>query len=255
MADGSLRGTGETASNWQVEERRRKGVGMAEETGTRAAWEAGISQELAWWRRYLAGKGLDWPEEFQFRFDADSPLQPHIDRVLPASRFGGPVRILDCAAGPATALGKTRHGKRLEIVAIDALADHYQALLTQLGLVPPVPTRIGEVERLDEQIAADSFDLVYMRFALDHCYDPRLALLQMVRAARPGGTVMIEHYRDATQQEFAGLRQWELRPEPGDLVIANPAHSFRVSETIPGVRLEVDFSSTWLTVLLHKGSA
>jgi hypothetical protein len=75
----------------------------------------------------------------------------------------------------------------------------------------------------------------------------------MVRAARPGGTVMIEHYRDATQ-EFAGLRQWELRPEPGDLVIANPRHSFLVSEVISGVRLEVAYSPTWLTVLLHKGA-
>lgn len=224
----------------------------AEGAATRDAWEAGMSQELAWWRRYLAGEGLDWPDDFRFRFDPDSPLQPHVDRVLPAPQDGAMARILDCAAGPATTLGKVRHGQRLAIVAIDALADYYQALLTELGLVPPVATRRGEVERLDEQVAADSFDLVYMRFALDHCYDPRLALRQMVRATRPGGTVMIEHYRDATQQEFQGLRQWELRPEPGDLVIANPNHSVRVSEAIPGARLEVDFSLTWLTVLLHK---
>ncbi len=224
----------------------------AEGAATRDAWEAGIDRELAWWRRYLGGAGLDWPDEFRFRFNPDSPLQPHIDRLLPAPRTGATVRILDCAAGPATTLGKTRHGERLEIVAIDALADHYHALLTELGLMPPVPTQRGEVERLDEQIAADTFDLVYMRFALDHCYDPRLALRQMVRAARPGGTVMIEHYRDTTQQEFEGLRQWELRPERGDLVIANPRHSFRVSEVVPEARLEVTFDPAWLTVLLHK---
>jgi SAM-dependent methyltransferase len=217
----------------------------------RDTWEAGIERELAWWRCYLAGAGLDAPEEFQFRFDADAPLQPHIARALPAGRTGATPRLLDCAAGPATTLGKVWDGKRLVIVAIDALADDYQALLTELGLAPPVPTQRGEVERLDEQVAADTFDLVYMRFALDHCYDPQLALQQMVRATRPGGTVMIEHYRDATQ-ELAGLRQWELRPEPGDLVVANPGHSFRVSEAVPLVRLEVEFSPTWLTMRLHK---
>src|SRR5690606_2291974 len=106
LAAGSAREKRRRAAGRQGEEHRGQGAGMAgaEETGTRAAWAAGISRELAWWRRYLAGKGLDWPEEFQFRFDADCPLQPHIDRVLPASRFGGPVRILDCAAGPATVL-------------------------------------------------------------------------------------------------------------------------------------------------------
>jgi hypothetical protein len=148
------------------------GTERAEGAATRDAWEAGISQELAWWRRYLAGEGLGSPEAFRFRFDPDAPLQPHIECVLPAPRDGAAVRLLDCAAGPATTLGKVRDGERLEFVAIDALADHYRALLTELGPGPPVPTRRGEVERLDEQVAADSFELVNMRFALDHCYDP-----------------------------------------------------------------------------------
>ncbi len=219
---------------------------------TREAWEAGIDQEVTWWRRYLAGAGLDWPDEFRFRFAPDAPLQPHVARVLPGTGDDAAPRILDCAAGPATSLGKTLEGRRLAIVAVDALADRYAALLAEIGLAPPVPTLPGEAERLDEQFAEGSFDLVYMRFALEHCYDPRAALRQKVRAARPGAVVMVEHYRDETQTAFEGLRQWELRPEPADLVVANASGGFRVSEAVPDASVEVEYSPAWLTVVFHK---
>ena len=220
---------------------------------TRGAWEAGIERELGWWRRYLAGGGLDRPEEFRFRFDPDAPLQPHVARALPPARDAAGPRLLDCAAGPATTLGKTLGGQRLAVVAVDALADRYAAMLGELGLAPPVPTLPCEVERLDGLFAADAFDLVYMRFALDHCYDPLAALRQMVRAARPGGVVMVEHYRDDAQTGYQGLRQWDLRPEPGDLEVANAGGGFRVSRAVTNARVEVEFSPTWLTLLLRKG--
>ena len=218
----------------------------------RQAWRAGIDRELDWWRDYLANKGLSQPEEFRFRFDPDAPLQPHIARLLPLPGDGSSPPILDCAAGPATTLGKTIDGRRLAITAVDALAEHYRAMLDDLGLVPPVPTIGCEVERLDTRFEADTFDLVYMRFALDHCYDPLAALRQMVRAARPGGVVMIEHYRDEAETTYQGLKQWSLRPVPGDLVVENARRSFRVGEAVAGVRVEVEASPTWLTVLLHK---
>jgi SAM-dependent methyltransferase len=216
---------------------------------TRRAWESGIEREITWWRRYLAGGGLEWPEEYRFRFDPDAPLQPHVAQYLPVS--AEPPRLLDCAAGPATTLGKVLDGRRVEIVAIDALATAYAGILGDLGLVSPVPTIAGEVERLDEVVSTGAFDLVYMRFALDHCYDPRMAMRQMVRAARPGGTVLVEHYRDPAQTAFEGLRQWQLVPRDGDLVVENSRASFRVGEAVPGVRVEVYSTPTWLTLLLR----
>lgn len=221
-------------------------------TATREAWQMSIDREMGWWRSYLANQGLSWPDEFRFRFDPDAPLQSHIARVLPPSLHGSAPRILDCAAGPATTLGKVLDGERLEITAVDALADRYRQILDELGLAPPVPTLPCEVECLDTRFPADYFDLVYMRFALDHCYDPLAALRQMVRVARPGGVVMVEHYRDETETEYQGLRQWDLRPEPGDLIVANARGSFRVGEEVPGVRVDVESDPTWLAMLLHK---
>jgi ubiquinone/menaquinone biosynthesis C-methylase UbiE len=108
-----------------------------------------------------------------------------------------------------------------------------------LDLVAPVRSRRGEAEHLDDQFEDGQFHLVYMRYALDHCYDPVGALRQMVRAVRPGGIVMVEHYRDQTQTEYQGLRHWNLHPEADDLVIANSDHTSRVSSELPGVDLQM----------------
>lgn len=220
----------------------------------RQTWEAGIERELDWWRHYLGGGGLGRPEEFRFRFHPNAPLQPHIARVLPREDPVDRLEILDCAAGPATMLGKTLDGHRLRIEAVDALADHYRGLLDELGLEPPVPSVRCEVEQLDGAFEADRFSLVYMRFALDHCYDPLQALAQMVRVARPGGVVMVEHYRDEGEVEFQGLRQWALEPEAGDLTIWNRETRFRVGAQFPEVRVRVDATPDWLTMLLYKST-
>ena len=93
-----------------------------------------------------------------------------------------------------------------------------------------------------------------MRLALDHCYDPLLALHQMVRVARPGGVVMVEHYRDEDAVEFQGLRQWALEPEAGDVTIWNPETRFRVGAQFPEARVRVDATPDWLTMLLSKSA-
>lgn len=224
-------------------------------TDIRAAWEAGRERELTWWRNYLASGGLDQPDEFRFRFDGRAPLQPHVARLLPRDRPAGMLDILDCASGPATTLGKTIEGEPVRLVAVDAHADEYAGMLEDLGLRAPVPSRPGEVERLGELFAPESFDLVYMRFALDHCYGPAEALRQMYDVTRAGGTVLIEHYREDGDTVYQGLRQWALHPEPpGELVIFNRHAELRLSEILPTARIEVSATPTWLTVTVRKPS-
>lgn len=220
----------------------------------RSLWETGIDREVRYWRDYLATEGLQEPDDFRFRFDPDAPLQPHLAERLPS---GLPVRdlpILDCAAGPATVVGKTLGGNRLPITAVDALAEQYQSVLRELSLTPPVRSISCDVEQLHTQFRSHQFALVYMRFALDHCYDPLAALRQMVRVARPGCVVMVEHYRDEHETEYQGLKHWTLVPEPSDLMICNAQHRLSVREELPGVRIGIDFSPSWLTLVLHKPS-
>src|SRR5688572_27305622 len=96
---------------------------------TRAAWLTGVDKELAWWRAYFSNQGLNDPASFQERLDPSAPLQPHLVATLPDRPPGATFQILDCAAGPATTVGKTLSDHRIDVVAVDALADHYRAML------------------------------------------------------------------------------------------------------------------------------
>lgn len=220
----------------------------------RSVWETGIDHEVQYWRDYLATEGFHGAEDFLFRFDRDAPLQPHLADRLPQGLPACELRILDCAAGPATVVGKTLGGNRLPITAVDALAEQYRSVLQDLHLTPPVPSIPCDVEQLDTKFGSDQFSLVYMRFALDHCYDPIGALRQMVRVVRPGCVVMVEHYRDEHETEYQGLKNWTLMPEPNDLVICNTLHRLSVQEELPGIPIEIDSSPSWLTLILHKPS-
>lgn len=180
---------------------------------TRSFWESGIDHELDFWQRYLASGGMDMPDDFRWRFDPNSPLQPHIADMVPLDIPVSDLAILDCAAGPATTLGKTLGGEHLRIVAVDALASHYDVMLSELQLSPPIPSIPCQAERLETLFEPDSFALVYMRFALDHCYEPIAALQQMVRVVLPGCVVMIEHYRDDREEKHRDLA-WLRRARP-----------------------------------------
>lgn len=218
----------------------------------RDLWLDGVEKELAFWRSYFAGAGLDWPHEYQARLDPDQPVQPLIARHLPSDRTP---RVLDCAAGPASTVGKTFNGKPIELVAIDALADRYAAMLHELGINPPEPTLQGEVELLNELDLGERFDVVYMRFALDHCHDPVSALTQMCQAARPEGVVIIEHYRDAEQHEtFVGLRQWALDPVEGDLIIRNRNAQHSLHTVVKPLAADIQADDDWLTVTISSAT-
>ena len=185
-------------------------------------------------------KGSKWPEDFTPRLDPDLPLQQYLKARLGHVDAGSEVRILDCGAGPFTVVGKQWEGRTVSITAVDALADEYNAALDTDGIVPPLRTQRAEVERLDSMFAPNSFDLVYMRNALDHSYDPLEGIRQMVRVAKVGCVVLLEHYVDEAESAgYEGLHQWNLRPEhDGSLVLWNRRARLVVNELLPDVAIE-----------------
>jgi SAM-dependent methyltransferase len=188
-------------------------------------WRARLEGELRWWRTFLGERLQDDPE-YRERFDPDRQLQPHVARLLPQDRAPREIRILDCAAGPVSALGRVWRGAHVQLVAVDVLAEPYRQTLERLDLRPPVPSGPGTVEDLDGMFAEASFDLVYMRNALDHCRDPALALEQMLKVARPGGAVLIEHYNE------------DARP--------------LIPESLAGASIEADYSDGRMTVVIRR---
>jgi len=178
-----------------------------------------LKGEVEFWRNWLSTKGMYWPDDFRARLDPDRPLgghlAPYVDRVDAAD-----VRILDVGSGPLTKLGKTHPSKRLEITATDLLADDYDRLLAELGVVPPVRTIYADAERLVERFGDGAFDIVHAQNCIDHTADPHRAIEQMVAVTKPGGWVVLYHAENEGQREqYNQLHQWNFTCEQGAFVI------------------------------------
>lgn len=189
-----------------------------------ATWAAGIADELAFWDAWLAGRGLQWPEDYRHRLDPAAPLDPAIAAAAAGLDQGGRLRVLDVGAGPLTMVGHVLPGIALEVTATDALAPLYAALLARHGITPPVATRFAPTEHLAALLPAADFDVVHCRNALDHAIDPVLGILEMLRVVRIGGRVLLRHFRNEGEAgDYRGLHQWNFDVRDGRFVIADRA--------------------------------
>ena len=193
-------------------------------------WHRGLAHEAGWWERWVVEEGRRWPDEFRERLDPETPLREELILELLPSIAHDPVRVLDVGAGPATSLGKMHPERTLEIVAVDPLADEYEALWRDAGIRPPVPTKRGIGERLVERFGTAAFDIAYARNALDHMIDPLAVVEQMIAVVADSGYVVLRHSQnEATKARYRGLHQWNIVLEGSDLVVRRPRHEINLS--------------------------
>jgi SAM-dependent methyltransferase len=187
----------------------------------RLAWRWRLPTEIGHWDTWLSTRGMEDPADFARRIAPDQPLQEHLKKLLPQSN-GRPYRILDIGAGPLTTVGKVYDGSRIDLLAIDPLAQVYDMLLEKNGIMPPVRTKFGEAEQVAEMYADASFDLVHAANSLDHAHDPVAAIKAAARVVRPGGHVSLEHIlNEGAREGYGGLHQWNFGVEGDSFTIAS----------------------------------
>lgn len=217
-------------------------------------WEGAKSSELDFWQKWIDTAGGEWPDEFKQRMDPDLPLQDYIKQYLDPKRHK--LRILDVGAGPLTIVGKKWEGHDIELIAVDALGDQYRAQMTAAGLVPPVITRNCASERIGELFEANSFDLVHVRNALDHGYDPMRAIKEMLRATKPGGIVLMYHFaNEAENANYEGFHQWNFCVENRDMIVWNRSARESLKSHLNSHAEIVSISpdgDNWVSVVLNK---
>lgn len=168
-------------------------------------WESEKSSEIEFWRSWFKTKGLDWPHDYNHRMDPNADFQERLAKCLPKQRD---VSILDVGAGPLTKLWKVCPMHNLDITAVDALADDYDKLLMEFGIVPLVRTQSCDVEKLLDIFQFNSFDLVYMCNTLDHSYDAVEGINQMLGVVKLGCYVLLDHaINEAENANYGGLHQ------------------------------------------------
>lgn len=217
-------------------------------------WSQGVYKESRFWRQYLAERGGEFAGDFAERMDPTLPLQDYLDALIPDTPQR-PVRILDVGAGPLTYVGKQSPRFAIEIVAVDPLADAYDALLRKNGVEPLVRTRKCDAERLLDLFAPASFDLVSARNCIDHAYDPYGAIEQMVAVTRPGCYVSLHHHlNEARRQNFVGLHQWNFDDEDGHFILSSKTRRIDVTEALAGVAEVTNktYDDAWISTRIRR---
>jgi SAM-dependent methyltransferase len=222
-------------------------------------WERGLPTEVGFWSEYIATRGLQWPAEFERRFDPAAPLAERLLLDVLQHIDGDIVRILDVGAGPTTSLGTTHPSKRLAIAAADPLGDEYARLLDDAGIEPPVRTQSVAGEELSRAFEPASFDIAYARNALDHSIDPLQILREMLAVVRPGGFVVLRHYEnEAKTMRYEDLHQWNFCVEDGRLVVWNERRRVDVAAQLGDaatVQAAVEGGSEhapWVTAVIER---
>jgi SAM-dependent methyltransferase len=179
-----------------------------------------LDDEVAFWSDYLATRGGAWRGAYARRLDPAAPVEDPLLYDCIGAVPRREVTILDVGAGPLTSVGAAYPGKRIEVVAVDPLAERYDELLRRFEVEPPVRTRPGTGERLPDLFPANSFDIAYARNSLDHGDDPAAAVLNMLAVVRPGGFVILRHYENEGEQAgYSGLHSWNFTERDGRLLI------------------------------------
>ena len=191
-------------------------------------WEKGKEKEIDFWVEWIKTKGLEWQQDYIDRLNPDLPFQGHLIKYLPE---GPEVSIIDVGSGPLTSLGKKLKGYNLHITAVDPLADKYNAILEEYGIVPLVKTQYCEVERLTDIFPPDSFDLICVFNALDHCYDPIRGIQQMFHLLKKERFIFMSHFtNEAEKENYVGFHQWNFCKENNHFVIWNRKSRITVND-------------------------
>jgi ubiquinone/menaquinone biosynthesis C-methylase UbiE len=180
-------------------------------------WRESTPEEVAYWegviRARAAEGGFAPPEEDH------SWVREQFDPPLPAQET---MQLLDVGSGPFSTLGVAKPDSRTEIVATDALADIYNRLLDQVGLLAYPRIRPVKAEELSHVFGVETFHLVQCANALDHCEEPAKAFAEIVAVCRPGGLVRIVSFENEGQaQNYQGLHHWNLRADDAGLWLSD----------------------------------
>jgi ubiquinone/menaquinone biosynthesis C-methylase UbiE len=161
-------------------------------------------------------------------------LQAWLQKLLPKPDAAA-LKFLDVGAGPLTWIGKKWGARRIQINALDPLADSYNKILDHYGLNPPVRTVAIAGEDLLKVFPANSFDLAFARNSLDHSYDAPEVIGNMVAVTKPGGIVFLWHAQNEGERyNYQGLHQWNFRQEGDALIVWRMQTSFNVNEFFAG---------------------
>lgn len=194
-----------------------------------ADWERALGDELGYWQWSLE------QGHFRDRLDRNQPLQPELAELLERCVRGSDEALLiDVGSGPLTTVG-SQWTRPLRVMAIDPLADQYNVLMDELGVVPPVRPVKGSAENLLRTVAEASAHLLVMNNALDHSFQPLRCVMNLVAAAKPGCFIYLNHFaNEAERERYQGLHQWNIFRRGDDTIVSSTTEEHSLMTVLDG---------------------
>ena len=187
-------------------------------------WNIGKKSEVFYQENFI--KNLD----VNLFCNPDSEIKDYVKNLVAYSN-GSTLKILDVGAGPVTMLGKKLNGNKIDITAVDPLAEKYNEILKKYNINPPVRTKLGFAEKLLEQFEENSFDIVHAINSLDHCFNPFEALEQMLKVVKKNSYVVLYHStNEGKRHNYSGLHQWNFYDETGNFIIYNNKMKLNIND-------------------------
>jgi SAM-dependent methyltransferase len=221
------------------------------------AWEAGKSHETAWWLNHLRSSFNKADREPHHEAAIKGTKAFGFDRFIEHAPPEQPISVLDIGAGPITQIGPNHPSRRIEITAVDPLADDYDRIFGEIGEHPVVRTIKGEAETLANQFPADTFDFAYCRNALDHSYDPLTGISHIMRVLKPGCVFyLIGHTNEAHGGNYVGLHQWNIEVRGERPFLWRPGVQIDIAEALSKeADLVAANGDNWYMITLRKPSS
>jgi SAM-dependent methyltransferase len=194
----------------------------------RDRWAKRTSDESRYWVDALSAE--DAGKRFADRLDPEREISGEVLRRAVEEIDAEDVAILDVGSGPLTSVGKTYPGKRVKVVATDALAEEYVRILQKSAVEAPVLPEPCSGEEVLDRYGPDSFDVAFIGNALDHTADPLLVLDNLLGVIRPTGRVALWHLRnEGERNRYFGIHLWNIDCRDGRFFLWNRETSHDVT--------------------------
>jgi len=194
-------------------------------------WLKGIESEAVFWMAEIETKCSDWMGRNEWYELISDERKFLLDSYLDAAKTA----FIDVGSGPFSSCGLKTDKSILDFHAVNPLAFIYQALKKKANITTGITPSFGMFERLSEKYKKNTFDIVYMRNALDHSFNPVFGILQLLYICKTGGKVILHHGKnEAANEKYQGFHQWNLCAENNEFVIWRQGDKYNISKILDG---------------------
>ena len=100
-------------------------------------------------------------------------------------------------------------------------------------MTPPVATELCRGEDIAARFSPDEFDIAYARNSIDHSIDPMRVIENMVEVVRPGGAIVLRHYRcEAEVMHYEQGHQWNFDVDQDRLLVWGKRVTYDVTDRL-----------------------